>query len=222
MFLYTALGDSITAGAGAVSWQMAYPSLIVRKIQHAGTSRPKGAAACEVLAYPGWTSADLEDAVFENSDVYLRQACAVSIWVGGDDLAYAGISMLHGAPKSIIARSLERYRRSLTGLVAGVRRVSTCRIILCTQYNPFPNSPLATEGITALNVVTQTVAVQHGAVLAPAHAWFAGRQRQLIRGYRRGLLEDVLRSPVLPIHPNNLGHRVIAQGMTPLVAGSPA
>ncbi|KPV45698.1 SGNH/GDSL hydrolase family protein [Alicyclobacillus ferrooxydans] len=210
--LYTALGDSITAGVGATSPAHAYPSLIVSMLQTRSIR-----AIGEVLAHPGWTSASLEWAVLENSPVYLQQASAISIWVGADDLVDAGLAVLHGAPKQTIKRSIERYGRDIVTLVLAIRKVSRRPIILCTQYNPFPNTPIVTEAIGGLNTVTEGVAGRLKTQLAPTHVWFEGKQAELIAGYRTGRIQDVLTSPRPPVHPNNQGHLAIAQGLTPMI-----
>ncbi|MNN41101.1 hypothetical protein D3C81_1551990 [compost metagenome] len=95
-----------------------------------------------------------------------------------------------------------------------IKKGSRARIICCTQYNPFPNSPLAADWISRLNAVTYQVAQSCGANVAPTHKWFEGKQADLIYGYKKGRIEDAL-SGSLPIHPNDRGHRVIAKGLTP-------
>lgn len=212
MFLYTALGDSITAGANATSPALAYPSQVVSVLRHSGV-----AAVGEVLAQPGWTSAALLTAVLDNSSAFLAQANVVSVWIGGDDIAYAGLAIQNGAPKRQLLAAYRGYAAGLAGLIASIRKVSSATIIVCTQYNPFPNSPLATQAIAALNGMTGSVAARHHVRLVPAHEWFAGREAELISGYRTGRLTDVLNSPVLPLHPNNRGHKVIANGLLPYV-----
>lgn len=212
LFLYTALGDSITAGESATSPAFAYPHRLVSMLRKRNI--PADGA---VLANPGWTSAALRSAVLENSTFYLSRANAISIWVGGDDIAFTGLALLEGAPRSVVPQTLRNYGMGAGQLVGAIRKVSKAKVILCTQYNPFPNSPLAAEAIRALNDVTATVASRTGAIVAPAHKWFAGREAVLIAGYRTGRLQDALRGGRLPVHPNDAGHRVIAEGLLPLL-----
>lgn len=217
MLLYTALGDSITAGEGATSPALAYPNRLVNMLnQMRKTPRTVG----EVLAEPGWTSGALENAVMANSAVYLTAAQAITIWVGGDDLASAAISILHGAPKRVLEQSMKIYGIHLKTLVKQIHSVSRAPIILCTQYNPFPNTVLASEAIRTLNSITYAVAGQSQARVAPAHEWFSGRQAELIAGYQNGRVEDVLKTGFAAVHPNNLGHQVIAEGLFPFIAPS--
>lgn len=209
---YTALGDSITAGERATSPALAYPSLITAQLR-----REQPGSFGEVLAQPGWTGQDLTYAVFENSAIPLRDATTITIWVGGDNLVNAALAMLSGAHSTVLKTSLVAYGKSLTVLITGIRRLSKARIIVCTQYNPFPNTPIAEQGVAALNEATLTVAAKTGVIVAPVNSWFAGRQAELIAGYRTGQVQDVFRTPGAPVHPNDRGHRVIANGLLPLV-----
>lgn len=209
------MGDSITAGDNASAPSRAYPSLVNCRL--AASQRGTGHSTLNVLAEPGWTSETLVEAVPSLFPDPLRVANYISIWIGGDDLAYAALAIAQGAPKQVLATSLKTYGRDLTAIVTSVRRVSKARIVLCTQYNPFPNTPMASEAIAALNAITATVAAGTGTGLAPVHAWFEDRQGQLIAGFRTGRIQDVLASSRLPIHPNNLGHRVVAEGLAPIL-----
>lgn len=212
MFVYVALGDSITAGEDAFPVGNAYPHLVVTELCKGGQN-----ATGEILAQPGWTSKALLTAVSQTTYAPLSRATAVTIWVGGDDLALAALSMYRGAPKETVSRAILNYTSDVHALVKLVRQVSHAKIILCTQYNPFPNSPLAAEGISTLNAATFATAEQLRTACAPVHSWFEGREAELIFGYRSGTIQDVLRAPKLPIHPNNAGHRVIAEGLFPLL-----
>jgi acyl-CoA thioesterase-1 len=126
--------------------------------------------------------------------------------------------LLEGAPTRTLGVALERYAKSYAALLGTIRRISRARLIVCTQYNPFPNSPIAGQGIAALNAVTTRVAGAFHAQIAPVHDWFEGRQPEWIAGYNTGRLEDALRSGFAPVHPNNSGHRAIAHGLLPFVA----
>lgn len=215
MFRYTALGDSITAGFGATSPCFAYPSRVVACIQ-----MRSGPCMGEVLAESGWTSADLDGAVFENSPMYLANAQAISVWIGGDNLVHAALQALSGGNMRTLPmtlkRTLSRYGLDVAVLVRSIQRLSNARLVLCTQYNPFPNTPLAGEAIAALNAVTEKVAATSGTIIAPTDAWFSGRQAELIAGYQTGRIQDVLRGRT-PIHPNNRGHAVIATNLASLL-----
>ncbi|QQE80274.1 SGNH/GDSL hydrolase family protein [Alicyclobacillus sp. SO9] len=214
MFRYTALGDSITAGFGASSPTLAYPALVVKET----AAVRRAFASNQILAEAGWNSEALLSALTANSALPLTQSSAITIWVGGDDLVDAGFAILSGSSRSIIKTTLVQYGKDIAAMTAAIKGVSRTPVVLCTQYNPFPNSPMAVEAIAALNSVTREVSAKLGTGLAPADAWFEGRQPELIAGYTTGKLEDVLVRHKAPIHPNNLGHRVIASNLAPILA----
>ncbi|MGB8954487.1 MAG: SGNH/GDSL hydrolase family protein [Tumebacillaceae bacterium] len=217
MIFYTALGDSITFGHSASSPCRAYPSLLRAELQ------TRGGAVVEVVAEPGWTSGALNATVLGDGALELMpRSSVVTIWVGGNDLAYAGLRLLRSGQtgagaQQALAGTFAAYGRNVAVLVAAVRRVSQAQILLCTQYNPFPHSPLAAQGVGALNQATFAAASQLNVQVAPVHEWFAGQEAALIAGYRSGRLEDALRSPRLPIHPDDAGHAVIASGLARLI-----
>jgi acyl-CoA thioesterase-1 len=215
MVRYTALGDSITAGEAATRPSRSYPNLIVSMLAETRLYRT---VQGQVLAEPGYTSLALEQAVMQNPTYYFSSANAITIWIGGDDLAYAALAGIAGRNQNRIYQAIRSYGIHLAALIKRIQAISNAAIIVCTQYNPFPNSPIATTGIAALNKTTSTVGKQTGAVIAPAHAWFAGRQPELISGYRTGRLEDAMKH--LPIHPNNRGHEIIAKGLFPIISSS--
>lgn len=227
--MYIAMGDSITAGENASSLTRTYTSIVGCELTRLSSCGRVGrgpdrdllrAPEVEVIASPGWTSAALWRTVYEMDVLALRSARYVTIWVGGDDLAYAALALTQGAPTSTLTQALQHYTTDLAKIVDRVRSVSNAAIVVCTQYNPFPNAPLAVMGITALNQATAAVAQRLRVRLAPVHAWFEGRQSELIYGYRSGRIRDALDGRGLPIHPNNRGHQVIAAGLAPILLGS--
>lgn len=215
--MYIAMGDSITAGESASSPRRTYVNLVGQHLTRFGPNTNGPTDGPEVLARPGWTSEALARAVKSRFSSRFHQAKFVSIWVGGDDLAYAALAISRGAPRTLLVNSLRHYARDLEFIVGSVRRVSSARIVLCTQYNPFPNSLLAVQGIQALNDLTVRSAIRLHTGLAPAHLWFEGRQQQLIYGYQSGRIQDVLHRARSPVHPNDHGHQVIANGLLPLL-----
>ncbi|GGI98615.1 hypothetical protein GCM10010885_05150 [Alicyclobacillus cellulosilyticus] len=218
MHTYTALGDSITAGAGASAPGRAYPDLVTCGLPPAHTWRGF------VLAEPGWTSGDLLATVIRFGPGPLAASTAITVWVGGDDLVQAGLRAA-ASPHPVralpawTARTIAQYAARLTALAAFIRQHSAARVVLCTQYNPFPRSPAASAAVAALNRATREVAARTGCVVAPVDAWFAGQEAELIAGYRRGRLEDVWCTGYAPVHPNDRGHRRIAAGLIPLLCG---
>lgn len=207
--IYTALGDSITFGENASSLEKAYPQLIVSTIN----SRSRKVCGY-VLAHPGWSSYDLLDAVIWKGDPLIGHSDVVSIWIGGVDLANAALLSFRNQQSSAVKQIITNYRRNISAILTRIKKVSRARIICCTQYNPFPNSPASILGIDQLNQMTFELAQSYKATVAPVHTWFEGKQAELIYGYRKGKIEDAL-SGSLPIHPNDRGHQVIAIGLAP-------
>lgn len=209
--IYTALGDSITFGENASCLAKAYPHLTV-SILNSSSCKVRGL----VLARPGWSSYDLLDAVIWRGDSIISRSAVVSVWIGGVDLANAALFSFKTKQPLAAKHFAVNYRRNLSGILTRIRKGSRARIICCTQYNPFPNSPLAVEWVDGLNRTVNELARSYDAAVAPAHAWFEGKQADLIYGYRNGKIEDAL-SGFLPIHPNDRGHRVIAAKLAPYV-----
>jgi lysophospholipase L1-like esterase len=169
-----------------------------------------------VLARPGWTSSELLQAMSIKDPQPLRRANAVSVWIGGDDLIRAGLAMLRGANLSVLDAALLRYRSDLSRIVRMLRGASPGRVLICTQYNPFPATGFVELAVGRLNRLMAETAAASGATLVPTHSWFQGRQRELIAGYRDGRLEDAMQGG-LPLHPNDKGHVVIAKGLAALL-----
>jgi len=207
--IYTALGDSITFGENASSMEKAYPQLAVSTL-NACSYKVSGC----VLARPGWTSSDLLSAMKWRGSSIIRHSNVVTIWIGGVDLANAALSSLRNQQPLPAQQIATNYSRNIRAIITRIRKESCARIIICTQYNPFPNSLLAIESIARLNRLTSELARSCEVNIVPVHTWFEGQQANLIYGYRNGKIEDAL-SGSLPIHPNDRGHRVIATGLTP-------
>jgi lysophospholipase L1-like esterase len=210
MNLYTALGDSITAGVGASSPIKAYPYIVAKLL--CDRSIPM---AVDTLAHSGWTSTDLRLALSDNL-LLLKRSAVTSIWIGGDNLVAAGLLTLQGAGLQKVSQLLSQYECDLSAILTLIRQISRSSIVLCTQYNPFPNTPAAVRAIEALNGITHRMSLRYRTRLAPTHQWFEGKQASLIAGYRNGRLEDVT-AGTFPVHPNDMGHLTIARGLLTLL-----
>ncbi|NOU98201.1 SGNH/GDSL hydrolase family protein [Paenibacillus sp. LMG 31456] len=207
--IYTALGDSITFGENASSLAKAYPHLTVSTL-NSSSCKVRGL----VLARPGWSSYDLLDAVIWQGSSTINRSAAVSVWIGGVDLANAALFSFKTKRPLDAKHIAANYRRNLSAIFTRIKKGSCARIICCTQYNPFPNSALSVEWVDGLNRTTNELAHSYDVTLAPVHMWFEGKQADLLYGYRKGKIEDAL-SGSLPIHPNDRGHRVIATKLAP-------
>lgn len=211
MMIYTALGDSITFGENASSLAKAYPQLAVSAL-NSGSCKVQGF----VLARSGWTSDDLLDAVIWRGDSVIAHSSVVSVWIGGVDLANAALTSIATKQPLAAKHLIAGYRRNVSAIFTRIKKGSRARIVCCTQYNPFPNSPLAVEAIGQLNRMITELAHSCNVTVVPTHTWFEGKQAELVHGFRNGKVEDAL-SGSLPIHPNDRGHRVIATGLAPFL-----
>lgn len=214
MFVYAALGDSITFGQNASSVRRTYPCRVVSMLNSKGMQAKR-----IVLARPGWTSADLADALV--MDPYpLRLAQTVTVWIGGVDLIHSGLQLLQDSGKPIEGM-IQQYERRLGGILRCIRRMGAYDVVCCTQYNPFPGSAVAVQAIGALNQAILGTAAGNGCRVARVDEWFAGNEPRLIDGYRSGKVEEVMLGSTA-VHPNDNGHSVIAEGLFPFVySGKP-
>jgi lysophospholipase L1-like esterase len=209
VFVYAALGDSITFGQNASSIEKTYPSRIISSLYAQGVQAKR-----IVLARPGWTSADLAEAI--HTDPYpLRFINTVSVWIGGDDLIRYGLPALQRSGKSMEGM-FHQFGRRLDAVLGFLRATGVHTIICCTQYNPFPNSLIAVQAIGRLNQAIAESAVKNGCLVARVDQWFSGSEPHLIDGYRSGNIEEALRG-FAAVHPNDQGHQVIAAGLFPIV-----
>lgn len=206
-----ALGDSITVGEDASSRYCAYPYLIKSRLGQRLSSHIE----LKIIARSGWTSTVLMTALFNQDPDYIRRSKVIIVWIGGDDLVKAGRAILQGSDANSLTLMLTSYKKNLTTMVRGIKQISRAKIILCTQYNPFPHSPIAVSAIKSLNQITKEVAASFHTDLAPVHTAFAGREALLIQGYNGGKIEDVFDGAIPPIHPNNEGQRVAADVIYP-------
>ncbi len=206
------LGDSIAYGECASQPARAYPQVAAQAV----AAEMRAQVETRVVARPGWTSADLAAAV-ASDNAALTRADVAAVLVGGDDLIQAALASRSQAHlRRHLRAAYRRYAIDLAFIAAACRQAGA-PIVLCTLYNPFPHAPLATSAIRGLNSVIGQVASRLRAPVAPVDAWFAGREALLISGYRTGTLRDVLDGRA-PVHPNDLGHRLIGLGLAGYIA----
>jgi hypothetical protein len=115
-------------------------------------------------------------------------------------------------PATPILGMMNQYKRRLDIILGLVRIMGVKHIICCTQYNPFPNSVIAVDAIRIMNQVITASAKTNRCLVARVDRWFFGNEHSLIYGYRGGHAEDALRG-LVAVHPNDLGHEVIATGL---------
>lgn len=154
---YVALGDSLTAGVGAATYEESYPYLVARKLGE------NNATTFVPLAYPGFRSSDIlardvEAAVAQKPDI-------VTLLIGTNDI--------HGR---IPAKEFERnYRAILEKLVetdADIYAVSIPYIGSNTLFFPVLRSYFDYK-TREFNAIVKSLAAEYGAtyidIATPSH-----------------------------------------------------
>jgi lysophospholipase L1-like esterase len=207
-----ALGDSITLGyhlpgqTGLQPSPYAFPSLI-----------GNGNFNVTNLGVPGWTSADLLNAV-KTSPIFkraLNEADVVTLDIGSNDLLQAaGLTGTSTAPPDLTSPVVQQklllaeqqLAANLQAIIKEIKKRTDAPIILYNLYNPFGSdnpllSSLHTVGelvVPMVNLqVIAPIALQTGSLLADAYTAFNGNQAKYV------ITGD--------IHPTLEGHAVLAK-----------
>jgi len=209
MIDFPAYGDSVVAGYGATPGHGFVPDLarIIRTTYRSST-------AYQNFGVPGMTTFDLANALRTCPD-YLasaHKAPFICVFVGGDDIIHGLPLILSRHPKQL-ARAARQSALHYAQILTVLRRISKARIVVGDIYNPYPATPIAESVIRAFNdIVIYPAAAATNVSVAPVSAVFSGRQAAFIQGFRNGVAGQPGRNGVMyPIHPNNIGHRAIAQ-----------
>lgn len=212
--VYVALGDSVTAGYGATHPSVAF----VRHVSNF-TQKKRLAKQTVVVAKSGWTSKDVWSAVNRVHSTIWAQTNVLTLMTGGNDLRkllrrqYLPISGAPITPKDVYQRLREfgSYMDHLCGFLA---QHKIPHVVIATVYNPVPNFPLGVQAMDGLHSITQQIATRYKFAIVDVYEAFRSNEVDYIHGYREGRFED-LASPIgRPIHPNNRGHRKIADLIT--------
>lgn len=212
-----ALGDSITFGYNlsdtdnnTLPSAFAFPALISKadnlKLSNLGT--------------PGWTSADLLNALSSpNFQQAIAGANVVVLDIGSNDLlgpaAQMGLlSQGEANPSGNItvtpeeqkafATAVTNFGTNLTEIVGGIRKLTTAPVLLYNLYNPFPAST-GLGGVTAQletpmnNIIAQVGAAVPNVYFVNANQAFANNQLTYVR-----IAEH-------DVHPTPTGQGVLAQ-----------
>jgi len=207
VFLYTALGDSITRGYSAPG-KRGYVQMLSSKLAATHPDVRTMNAGQKGLTTEGllfWLSfsVTLQQA--------LRQAHLVTLWIGGNDLLYAYIRKnLLNTPDSY-EQVVYRYRTHLNGILSRIQSFSRAPLVVCNLYNPFPRSQLSLRWVSAINHSLMRICARRNLPIVDIYSAFRGREAELIHGYRTGRLTDIRLFGGNPIHPNLRGHQVITR-----------
>jgi lysophospholipase L1-like esterase len=197
---YLAMGDSNTAGKGAIPATQGYAYLLYQGAVFGGISETTFANS----AVPGtWSKDVLDHQVPQAISAFKPQFIVMT--VGGNDLQrwFAGVPL-----ETVLADFQSNMHAILCGLRDGLAAKGvTVEIIVGNQYDyPFLGAifgPVIREAVIAANHVLATEAAACGAKVADVFTAFDGRH-ELYLNYRNEA------GPTEP-HPTNAGYRVMAK-----------
>jgi len=203
--IYLALGDSITHGYDATTPEQCYVELLTKKLNQLQR------VSVHVNAKPGWTAGQLFRSI-ERIPLCIRQeAELVTLMVGGNDLLREFPWFLDNQEEALLR--LERsFRPQVEDILSAAVQHPQAKVIVCSVYNPFPKAEVAQRAVAGINGILAAIARERGALLAPVHEMYGGKEERLVSGFRKGELQDfrLLRNP---IHPNDAGHERIAEAI---------
>lgn len=201
---YVALGDSITVGRGASTGQ-GYVEQIAHKLSYTSVKK---------ICRNGMQSYDLFSSIMHNSSLHptLRQAKLITLYIGGNDLNAAYIQYQLFGNKYALDQAVTRFGQQLRSFLIWLRTHTSAHIYTFTLYNPFPHDPIANHYVPLMNKTIFATCRRLSLPVIDIYPRFLGREAQLVDGYHTGRADNFI--PFLqknPIHPNELGHLVIAQ-----------
>ena len=188
---YMALGDSLSAGYGAVPATQGFTYLLYQ----GGVFDTMPNTLFANAAVSGVTSQQvLEYQVPQATDAFYPQV--ITLTVGGNDL----LKILSGANPYVVLAEFEiNLRVIMEKLKAGLPQT---KIIIGNLYT-IPEIPGANETVPAFNAIVARVAADYGVRVADVYNAFLDRNGLL--------LIDRHGADVYQVHPTNAGYRVMAK-----------
>ncbi|AKG37027.1 GDSL-type esterase/lipase family protein [Paenibacillus durus] len=209
VYHYTAIGDSLTTGFGAMPGSGFVP--VYRRMSEVSL---RNFVAYTNLGINGLTTAELEQRVRYNPMFRqsLREADIITISIGGNDLIHAAKAAAGRAnpPSSIFQAALKESRQHFAGIMgqiyhakAGAGKPYIIRIV--GLYNPYPQMAEASGWVRQFN---RQMAQYNNRVcgFADIYGAFAGHERELLS--------------IDNLHPNGKGYRIIAERLHNLGYGN--
>lgn len=202
-FLYTALGDSLTAGYG-VSPFASFVSVYARWLQGQGFSRHINAGI------NGLTAEQLAGMLSSNGQLRqaVGQAALITVTVGANDLLRLVPYLLRGIPVNVPG-TIQRLGGNIGSVVLGIRRLNPRAVVqVAGIYNPlalgagsqyvrFAQSAQAI--VDQANLVIASAARETGGRFVPVEPWLNAERMAGKAVTGRDL-----------IHPGGYGHQALA------------
>lgn len=203
VYHYTAVGDSLTFGFGAMPGSGFVP--LYRRMAE---EKLRQFVAHENLGVNGLTSDELYDRVIQlpTYRYHLQQAQIITISIGGNDLIRA-VKSTGGRPnRELLDAALYRCQNHVAKTVRYIRKIKTpvgkpYFIRAIGLYNPYPAWTEATEYVIRFNRHLMGLSDGYFRV-ADIYTQFSGREKELMS--------------VDGLHPNGRGYRVIAEQLNRL------
>ena len=195
---YMALGDSLTAGYGALPATAGY----VYRLYLSGVVGAIGNVLFSNAGVPGATSAQVLRYQAPLAIEAFRPDI-VTVTVGGNDL----LRVLSGADPGVV---LAEFRANFTELLARLRQgLPSARIVASNLYK-VPTIAGSESLVPMFNALVARITQEYGIAVADVYGAFCGR---------KGLLATVHHGAgEFEIHPSNAGHQAIADAFAAALA----
>ena len=183
--VYTALGDSLTFGAGAQNYKQSFPYLISKKISEA-----RGNVLMENLSFPGATSNDLIDSQLEKAVVF--NSDIITVLIGTNDVHNYVSAKKFSDNYEMILKTLGARTK------AKIYAIGLPYIGVNTIYLP-PFNFYFSYKINQYNEIIKSLAGQYGAVYVdiatPTKKW----------------MNDSVNYSADSFHPSSVGYDVLSK-----------
>ncbi|UZJ76961.1 GDSL-type esterase/lipase family protein [Fictibacillus sp. KU28468] len=198
---YTALGDSISVGIGSSkewgSFVQRYTVLLEHtlfKTYHLSNYAKNGFTTLDVLS-------SIEEPKIRKA---LMNSEIITITAGGNDLIRAGKKYLLKKEEVEFHQTLKECQRNMSAILRNIIEMKekgkkNYIIRLTNIYNPYHKWDLAYKWVNLFNAYIQTFQNYPNVRVADIYSLFVRREKELLSWDS--------------IHPNNLGHKMIAQAV---------
>ncbi|MCP3763332.1 GDSL-type esterase/lipase family protein [Domibacillus sp. A3M-37] len=179
-FHYLALGDSLTVGVGV-------PALDPGFVEHYACLSKQSLKKCiqyKKNARPGATTGDVLNMLHSPIVIeYVKHADIITITAGGNDLLNAAKAFIQNKNEKIFSNVLEQSQNNFSSIMKRIHNMEKQKefiIRLTNLYNPFPNIPIAEEGIKTFNSLIYNFSKDKHVKVADIYNIVKGNERALL------------------------------------------